>query len=132
MLKLLLLASMLASAAAAAKYPIVKLGTADMSMVETTPVVWKGELLRFESVRGDYNVPSPKFPVPSLQASPCPGKSCYRFRSVANPLGSAGVTPAFATGCAFGSAYVQKGSSRSDGVDTMCALTPTPDGASLK
>jgi hypothetical protein len=26
----------------------------DFSMVETTPVVWKGQLLRFESVRGGY------------------------------------------------------------------------------
>ena len=35
-------------------HKIERLGTADFSMVETTPVVWKGKLLRFESVRGDY------------------------------------------------------------------------------
>ena len=115
MLKLVLL-MMLAATATASKYSIVKLGTADMSMVETTPVLWKGELLRFESVRSDYN--SPTYPVPSLQPSPCPGSNCYRFRSVANLA----VTPAFGTSCNFGCAYVQKGSSRSDGVDTMWAF----------
>ena len=80
------------------------------------PVLWKGELLRFESVRGDYN--SPSYPVPSLQPSGCPGSSCYRFRSVA----TLAVTPAFGASCGFGCAYVQKGSSRSDGVDTMWAF----------
>lgn len=101
---------------ASSKYPIQKLGTADMSVVETTPVVWKGELLRFESVRGNYN--SPTYPVPSIQPSPCPGQSCFRFRNVA----TLAVTPPFATNCSFGCAYVQKGSSRTDGVDTMWAF----------
>merc|ERR1712216_818203 len=87
-----------------------------MSMVETTPVVWKGELLRFESVRTNYN--SPTYPVPSIQTSPCPGTSCFRFRDVA----TLEVTPPFGYGCSFGCAYVQKGSSRSDGMDTMWAF----------
>ena len=35
---------------------IRKLGTEDIGMTETTPVVWKGELYRFESVRiGNWN-----------------------------------------------------------------------------
>lgn len=58
------LVAVLASCAAAGSTgpaaPIVKLGTADLSMVETTPVLWKGQLLRFESVRSDYNGISPR------------------------------------------------------------------------
>ena len=49
------------SAARDGAAPVVeKLGTADLSMVETTPVFWKGDLLRFESVRTDYNGFTPR------------------------------------------------------------------------
>jgi hypothetical protein len=51
---LLTTAMTVAATTASASYnspmKIEKLGTADFSMVETTPVVWKGKLLRFESV----------------------------------------------------------------------------------
>jgi hypothetical protein len=51
---LLTTAMAVAATAASASYnspmKIEKLGTADFSMVETTPVLWKGKLLRFESV----------------------------------------------------------------------------------
>jgi hypothetical protein len=99
----------------AANKPVIqKLGTADFSMVETTPVVWKGNLLRFESVRKNYN--SPTYPVPADQSSPCPGTSCFRFRKISN----FDVTVPFGINCSFGCAYVQKGNTRvSDKLDTM-------------
>ncbi len=37
---------------------IRKLGTIDCDMVETTPVVWKGRLLRFEYVRHPWYKPN--------------------------------------------------------------------------
>ena len=101
------------STVGATKLQVHKLGTADFSMVETTPVVWKNELLRFESVRSNYNAPT--YPVPSDQPSPCLNQSCFRFRSVS----TLAVTPMFGLTCSFGCAYVQKGSTRSDGKDTM-------------
>ena len=87
---------------------IEKLGTADLSMVETTPVVWKGNLLRFESVRNNYNN--------GIQNSSCLNTSCFQFRSVS----TLAVTPHFGVNCSFGCAYVQTGSSRTtDNLDTM-------------
>ena len=52
------------------------------------------------------------------------GKSYYRFRDVGSPLA---VTASFAPGHAFGCAFVQKGSTRSDGVDTMWAFGVGPN-----
>ena len=52
LLSLALGATLTLELAAASPLTIEKLGTADFSMVETTPVLWKGQLLRFESVRG--------------------------------------------------------------------------------
>lgn len=52
------------------------------------------------------------------------GKSYYRFRDVGSPLA---VTASFAPGHSFGCAFVQKGSTRSDGVDTMWAFGVGPN-----
>lgn len=97
----------------------------DFSMVETTPVVWKGKLLRFESVRGNYGS-EPGCPTCGLeQRDPSMGTQAYfRFRDVAAPLG---VTPSFAAGYSFGCAFVQEGASRTDGVDTMWAFGRGPN-----
>lgn len=68
---------------------IVKLGTIDRDLVETTPVVFKNKVFRFEYVRERYwdN-----------------GTSDSYFRFVSRKTGSK--TPAFAVGFHLGSAYV--------------------------
>ena len=113
--------SMTTASAAPSPFTIERLGTADFSMVETTPVVWKGKLLRFESVRGGYGG-EPHCPTCGLER-PDPamkGSSYYRFRDVASPLS---VTASFAPGYSFGCAFVQPASSRSDAQgDTMWAF----------
>lgn len=69
---------------------IRKLGTLDCDMVETTPVVFRGQLYRFEYVRPNYRHNHT-------------GDSYFRFVHV----GSGEVTPAFAAGYHLGSAYVE-------------------------
>jgi alpha-L-fucosidase len=71
---------------------IKKLGTVDCDMVETTPVVFKGRLYRFESVRKNYQ--------PNQT-----GSSYFRFIDVR----SGKPTPAFAAGYHLGSAFVEQG-----------------------
>jgi hypothetical protein len=80
---------------------IERLGTADFSMVETTPVIWRGQLLRFESVRGNYGQ-EPGCPVCGLQRRDpsMEGKAYFRFRNVV----TLETTPSFAAGYSFGSA----------------------------
>ena len=68
---------------------IEKLGTIDCDMVETTPVVFKGNLYRFEYVRTNY-------------CNNKTGDSYFRF--VDHKTGEK--TPPFAKGFHFGSAYV--------------------------
>jgi alpha-L-fucosidase len=86
-------ARMTVSLASADKRPLIrKLGTIDLDMVETTPVVWHGQVWRFEWVR----------PGTHDQAG-LPG--CFRF---INPKTGA-VTPSFAKGYQFGSAFVENG-----------------------
>jgi hypothetical protein len=82
---------------------IERLGTADFSMVETTPVIWRGQLLRFESVRGNYGQ-EPGCPVCGLQRRDpsMEGKAYFRFRNVV----TLETTPSFAAGYSFGSALV--------------------------
>ena len=63
---------------------IRKLGTEDIGMTETTPVVWKGELYRFESVRtGNWNNT-----LNCTNDSPGEGRRCQsylRFRKQSGP-----------------------------------------------
>ncbi|NIA14328.1 MAG: hypothetical protein GWP08_09615, partial [Nitrospiraceae bacterium] len=78
--------------ACAAEAPLIrKLGTIDCDMVETTPVVFKGKLLRFEYVRAERYKPNTT------------GDSYFRFIDVAT--GEA--TPAFAKGYHLGAAHVE-------------------------
>jgi alpha-L-fucosidase len=70
---------------------ITKLGTIDCDMVETTPIVFKGKLYRFEYVRSAYYKPNTT------------GKSYFRFIDVA----SGQPTPSFAVGYDLGSAFVE-------------------------
>ena len=70
--------------------PIKKLGTIDCDMVETTPIVFKGRLYRFEYVRENYK--------PNTT-----GASYFRFVDVE----TAEATPAFAAGYHLGSAHVE-------------------------
>jgi len=71
---------------------IQKLGTIDVDICETTPIVWRGGLWRFEWIR----------PGTHDQA----GRSgCFRFRNRT----TGAVTPSFASGCQFGSAFVEDG-----------------------
>ena len=69
---------------------IKKLGTIDCDMVETTPVVWRGRLYRFEYVRQNYHTNTT-------------GDSYFRFVDVATGQ----FTPSFAAGYHLGSAYVE-------------------------
>jgi hypothetical protein len=100
---------------------VERLGTADFALVETTPVVWKGKLLRFESVRSNYGGMKNCSDCALGRRDPAMGnKPYFRFRDVASPLA---VTPSFAAGFAFGSAFVQPASARSDAQgDTMWAF----------
>src|SRR5579863_8470386 len=68
---------------------IKKLGTIDLLMVETTPVVFKHRLYRFEYVRDNYHANKS-------------GVSHFRFIDVA----TAKSTPAFAKGKHLGCAFV--------------------------
>lgn len=70
---------------------IKKLGTLDCDMVETTPVVFKGKLYRFEYVRGFYYKPNTT------------GDSYFRFVDVATGQ----YTPSFAAGWDLGCAYTE-------------------------
>jgi hypothetical protein len=69
---------------------IRKLGTLDCDMVETTPVVFRGRLYRFEWVRGNYWASDTGVPY-------------YRFVDVA----TGEPTPGFGAGAAFGCAHVE-------------------------
>jgi hypothetical protein len=79
---------------------VKKLGTLDLLMVETTPVVFRGRLYRFEYVRDTY---------PGNQT----GASYFRFLDVA--AGKA--TPAFARGRHLGCAFVEGDTAYAFGVD---------------
>jgi hypothetical protein len=79
---------------------IQKLGTLDLPMVETTPVVFQDKLYRFEYVRDNY---------PANET----GASYFRFLDVAT--GKA--TPAFAKGQHLGCAFVEGDTAYAFGVD---------------
>jgi hypothetical protein len=79
---------------------IKKLGTIDLLMVETTPVVFKDRLYRFEYVRDNYHANKT-------------GASYFRFIDVAT--GKA--TPAFAKGFHLGCAFVEAETAYVFGVD---------------
>jgi hypothetical protein len=79
---------------------IRKLGTLDLGMVETTPVVFRDRLYRFEYVRKDYHANKT-------------GDSFFRFMDV--ETGKA--TPAFAEGYDLGCAYADGESMLVFGVD---------------
>ncbi|HOE65010.1 MAG TPA: hypothetical protein PLO62_00655 [Candidatus Hydrogenedentes bacterium] len=83
---------------------IRKLGTIDCDLVETTPVVHRGRLYRFEYVRAGY-------------APNTTGGSYFRFVDV--ETGAA--TPAFAQGYHLGSAFVARGKMHVFGVPTWGA-----------
>jgi hypothetical protein len=94
-------AGLTGSADEKAKRPTVKkLGTIDLLMVETTPLVFRDRLYRFEYVRDNY---------PANQT----GASYFRFLDVAT--GKA--TPAFAKGCHLGCAFVEGDTAYAFGVD---------------
>lgn len=79
---------------------IKKLGTLDCDMVETTPVVFKDRLLRFESVRDNHHANKT-------------GASYFRFVDVEADK----PTSAFAKGFHLGSAFVEGDTAYAFGVD---------------
>ncbi|MFL5517818.1 MAG: hypothetical protein ACJ8DJ_16795 [Gemmatimonadales bacterium] len=79
---------------------IRKTGTIDLGMVETTPVVFRERLLRFEYVRKDHHANTT-------------GDSYFRFIDVATGR----ATPAFAHGYDLGCAYAEGGTMWAFGVD---------------
>src|SRR5438067_11736509 len=83
-----------------ARPKIRKLGTLDWGMVETTPVVFKGRLYRFEYVRQDYHANKAK-------------ASAFRFIDVATGK----PTPVFARGYHLGCAHVEGDTVYAYGVD---------------
>jgi hypothetical protein len=80
--------------------PIRKLGTIDVGVVETTPVVFKDRLYRFEYVRKDYHGNTTE-------------DTYFRFIDVATGQ----PTRAFAQGCDLGCAYAEEGTMWAFGVD---------------
>src|SRR3990172_6618118 len=91
-IRLVLITALALSAAHGQRPPIVKLGTIDVDLVETTPVVFKGRLYRFEYVRHNYWANKT-------------GDDYFRF--VEHEAGQH--TPAFAKGRVLGSAFVDGG-----------------------
>lgn len=85
---------------APARPQIRKLGTLDLGMVETTPIVFRDRLYRFEYVRKDYHANST-------------GDSYFRFLDVATGES----TPAFARSYDLGCAYAEAGTMWTFGVD---------------
>ena len=83
-----------------ARPAIRKLGTLDLGVVETTPVVFRDRLYRFEYVRKDYHANTT-------------GDSYFRFIDVATER----PTPAFARGYDLGCALVESGTMWAFGVD---------------
>ncbi|MCG3199930.1 MAG: hypothetical protein GHCLOJNM_04458 [bacterium] len=81
--------ALLLCASAVAQPEIVKMGTIDCDLVETTPVVFKGHLYRFEWVRANYSG----------------NEIGNHFRLVDVERQTA--TPPFAKGYMFGSAFVE-------------------------
>jgi hypothetical protein len=100
-LLLILIVTAAAAAAEEPKTPIIKkLGTLDLLTVETTPVVFKDRLYRFEYVRDNYHANKT-------------GASYFRFIDVATDK----ATPAFAKGKHLGCALVEGETVYSFGVD---------------
>lgn len=88
-MRYILLALLLCAASSVAQPVIVKVGTIDCDLVETTPVVFKGRLYRFEWVRANYT----------------DNKVGNHFRLV--DVEKQTFTPPFAMGYQFGSAFVE-------------------------
>jgi hypothetical protein len=100
-LVVLVVAGLTGSADEKTKRPTIKkLGTIDLLMVETTPVVFQGRLYRFEYIRDNYPINKT-------------GASYFRFIDVAT--GKA--TPAFAKGLHLGCAFVEGNTVYPYGVD---------------
>src|ERR1041385_2538208 len=94
---LLLAGGQIASAQSATNRPVIKkLGTIDLDMVETTPIVFQGKLWRFEWVRQGTGQ---QYWGNERQTN------YFRFRDPASDE----VTPPFADGHEFGSAFVEGG-----------------------
>ncbi|MBE5767153.1 MAG: hypothetical protein E7335_08335 [Clostridiales bacterium] len=74
---------------------MVKKGTIDIDVVEITPVVWKGRLMRFEWIRDSH----------FGNGYYANTEGCCYFRFVDMKTGE--YTPAFARNCCFGSAHVE-------------------------
>ncbi len=90
------------------KPQIRKLGTIDCDMVETTPIVINGRLYRFEYVRDNYRTNKT-------------GQSYFRFKDVQTNA----VTPSFAQGYHFGSAFNDNGTVYAFGVPVLGGETMT-------
>src|SRR5262249_45207782 len=100
-LVVLVVAGLTGAADEKTKRPSIKrLGTIDLLMVETTPVVFKGRLYRFDDARDNY---------PGNKA----GASYFRFLDVATGK----VTPAFAKGKHLGFGFVDGDTVYAYGVD---------------
>ncbi len=99
-LLLILAVISIARADGSRKPAIHKLGTIDLLMVETAPVVFKGRLYRFEYVRDNYYANKT-------------GASYFRFIDVATVK----ATPAFAKGKHLGFAFVEGDTAYAFGVD---------------
>ena len=76
---------------------MVKKGTLDIDIVESTPVVWQGRLMRFEWIRDER--------FGNGYYGNTEGCCYFRFTDMETEA----VTPAFAKGFSFGSAHVQDG-----------------------
>jgi hypothetical protein len=73
------------------QHGILKLGTVDFNLVETSPIIWKGRLLRLESIRSSY-----------IDNTRADQKSFFRFRDISG----GNITSSFGVDYAFGSSFV--------------------------
>lgn len=85
---------------------IRKMGTIGCSIVETTPIVWKGELYRFEVIRGNYLTEKT-----AKKPSDFPDHPCLRFMHIRTNT----PTPFFAENHTFGFPFAEG--------DTMYVVT---------
>eukprot|EP01052_Picozoa_sp_SAG31_P030332 SAG31_NODE_3102_length_4673_cov_2.821382_2_plen_325_part_00 len=102
--------------------PMVKLGVTDIGLAETTPVLWKGRLVRFESVHIEYGRPVGCVSEHGRCRDPAmvdfAGRPQPYFR-VVDPVTHEVLSTSFGIGHVFGSAMVQPAVDSMNSSDTF-------------
>ena len=102
--------------------PMVKLGVTDFGLAESTPVLWKGRLVRFDSVHIEYGRPVGCVSADGRCRDPAMvdsvGSPQPYFR-VVDPVTHEVLSTSFGIGHVFGSAMVQPAADSVNGTDTF-------------